>query len=108
MRSVSKAELLYIITKPSYKLEKILELKAIMNYPENQMGPCSETRLLRDQQQRLEYVTRKFGELQQYHPMFYHCNKDIIMNCLVILIRNTKLELYDYDDLYEQFYNSRL
>ena len=59
----SKIESLYLVTQPSYKLEKILELKVIMNYLESQMGLCSEARLLRDQQQRLEYVTRKFGEL---------------------------------------------
>ena len=81
-----------------------LELKVVMNQLESQMGIYSEAKLFRGQQQRLEYVTGKFRELQQYHPMFYHCNKDLIMNCLVALIRNIKLELWNYDDLYDQFY----
>ena len=102
--SISEAELLYVLTKPNHKLEKMLELKVVMNQLESQMGIYSEAKLLRGQQQRLEYVTGKFRELQQYHPMFYHCNKDLIMNCLVALIRNIKLELWNYDDLYDQFY----
>ena len=102
--NTSKAEDLYLVTDPSYKLEKILELKVVMNQLESQMGIYSEAKLLRGQQQRLEYVTGKFRELQQYHPMFYHCNKDLIMNCLVALIRNIKLEFLSYEDLYDQFY----
>ena len=106
--STNKVVRLYICTnlwsQPNHKLEKMLELKVVMNQLESQMGIYSEAKLLRGQQQRLEYVTGKFRELQQYHPMFYHCNKDLIMNCLVALIRNIKLELWNYDDLYDQFY----
>ena len=36
--NTSKAELLYLVTKPSYKLKKVLETKVIMNYLESQMG----------------------------------------------------------------------
>ena len=103
MRSVSKAELLYIIKKPSYNLEKILELKVVMNYLETQMGLYSYGKLLCGQTQRLEYITRKFPEIQQYHPMFYHCNKDLIKTCLVMIMRNYKFELYNCDELYDQF-----
>ena len=105
---VSKPELLYILKnwnkQPNHKLEKILELKVVMNYLENQMGLYSYGKLLSNQNQRIEYITRKLPEIQQYHPMFYHCNKDLISNCLVIIIRNLKLELHNYDYLYDQFY----
>ena len=82
----------------------MLELKVVMNYLENQMGLYSYGKLLSNQNQRIEYITRKLPEIQQYHPMFYHCNKDLIYNCLVIVIRTLKLELHNYDDLYDQFY----
>ena len=103
MMSVSKAELLYIVNKPSYQLEKMLELKVVMNYLENQMGLYSFGKLLSNQDQRIAYITRKFPETQQYHPMFYHCNKDLIKTCLVMIMRNYKFELNDYDELYDQF-----
>ena len=38
MLSVSKAELLYIIKKPSYKLEKIFETKVIMSWVVSKIG----------------------------------------------------------------------
>ena len=100
----SEIELLYLVSQPSYKLEKILELKVVMNYLEIQMGLHSYGKLLSNQNQRIEYITRKLPEIKQYHPMFYHCNKDLIYNCLVIIIRNLKLELHNYYDLYDQFY----
>ena len=105
---VSKAVLLYNIKgwykHPNHKLEKMLELKVVMNYLETQMGLYSYGKLLSSQNQRLEYITRKFPEIQQYHPIFYHCNQDLINTCLVMIIRNAKFELNNYEELYDQFY----
>jgi hypothetical protein len=44
--SISEAELLYVLTKPNHKLEKMLELKVVMNYLESQMGLYSYGKLL--------------------------------------------------------------
>ena len=105
---VSKAKSLFNIqhcyNDTNHKLEKMIEIKVVMNYLENQMGIYSYGKLLCGQNQRIEYTTRKFPEIQQYHPMFYHCNKDIIKTCLVIIIRNAKLDLNNYEELYDQFY----
>ena len=102
MFHASEIESLYLVSEPSYKLEKILELKVVMNYLETQMGLYSYGKLLSNQNQRIEYIARKFPEIQQYHPMFYHCNKDLIKTCLVMIIRNAKLDLNNYEELYDQ------
>ena len=100
---VGKAALLYLCKQNNHKLEKMLELKVVMNYLETQMGLYSYGKLLSNQNQRLEYITRKFPEIKQYHPMFYHCNQDLIQICLVMIIRNVKFELINYEELYDQF-----
>jgi hypothetical protein len=102
--NTSKAEDLYLVTDPSYKLEKILELKVVMNQLESQMGIYSCAKLLHNQNQRLDYVNRRTPEIKQYHPVFWHCNQDLITTCLVMIIRNINFELGNYDDLYDQFY----
>ena len=105
---ISKATSLFNIqhryNDANHKLEKMIELKVVMNYLETQMGLYSYGKLLSGQNQRIEYITRKFPEIQQYHPMFYHCNKDIIKTCLVMIIRNAKLDLNNYEELFDQFY----
>ena len=68
-----------------------------MNWVVSQIGNCN------DDESIFAYMDKQTKKLKESYPMFYHCNKDIIMNCLVILIRNIKLELYEYDDLYDQF-----
>ena len=52
MMSVSQAELLYIVNKPSYKLEKILETKVIMNWVVDKIGTIQVGQSL-SQQKRL-------------------------------------------------------
>ena len=89
--------------KKTHKLEKMLELKVVMNYLETQMGLYSHGKLLSSQDQRLQYIGRKFQEIQQYHPMFYHCNKNLIRTCLVMITANVKLDLKNYEELYDQF-----
>ena len=103
MRSVSKAELLYLVTKPSNKLEKILELKVIMNWVIKKVGSHDVNPDL-STEKRIIYHRWLWQELQKSDPMFCHCNKDLNYNCLVIMIRNINFELCNYDDLYDQFF----
>ena len=104
MRSVSKAELLYLVTKPSYKLEKILETKVIMNWLLDKTD-ADGIKLLKSQEDRIVQVRYIRTNLKEHHPVFFHCNQDVISKCMVMRIRKMDLELYKYDDLYDQLYD---
>ena len=64
MLSVSKAELLYIIKKPSYKLEKVLEMKVIMNWVVKKVGYHHVNPDL-SMEKRIIYHRWLWGELQK-------------------------------------------
>ena len=93
--NTSKAEDLYLVTDPSYKLEKILELKVIMNWLERNMDTTDR---------KPKNLDIEWRGLQEWYPTFCHCNKDIIYICFNMLIRNVELDLNKYEQLYDQFY----
>ena len=103
---VTKIEKLYICKKPSYKMEKILEMKMVMNWLLSKSdiftymyARLTETTL----QERLDMVCDEKRQLQKQYPIYFHCNKDLISNCIVMLLRRMTFKLRDWEDLYDQF-----
>jgi hypothetical protein len=104
LQFVSQAVLLYKLKyynrDGNHKLQTTIETKVIMNQIKNKIP----TNVSGTQSQRFIYLSNKLGELKEQHPVFFHCNKEIVLICFVMLIRNIKVDLNKYDDLYEQFY----
>ena len=93
----SKAEDLYLIHGTNYKLEKMLEIKVMMNWLKRNV----DTTPKRPKEWDIERMC-----LQEYYPMFYHCNRDLIHICLTMLCahsRNANFNLTSYDDLYHEY-----
>ena len=103
---VGKIEKLYICKKPSYKMEKILEMKMVMNWLLSKSDAftymyarLTETTL----EERVDIVCHEKNQLQEQYPMYFHCNKELISKCTVMLLRQMKFKLRDWEDLYDQF-----
>ena len=103
---ISKTEQLYLVRMTNYKMEKILEMKLVMNWLLSKSdillyikSKLTETTL----QERLDIVSCERRQLQQQYPIYFHCNKNLITNCLVMLLRQKKFNLKDYEDLYDTF-----
>ena len=68
--SISVVELLYVLDKPSYKLEKILEITVIMNWLIDKTDAGCITLLESEGEQfACSRETRKY--IQKHHPVFY-------------------------------------
>ena len=105
---IGKTEKLYICKKPSYKMEKILEMKLVLRWLLSKSdvflylhARLTETTL----EERLDIVYYEKKKLEEQYPIYFHCNKELISNCTVMLLRqNTKsFRLRDYEDLYDSF-----
>jgi len=99
---VSNLEFLYNIQhchkKTDHKLETMLELKVIMNQIKNKIDICN------DDESVFAYMDRQLMKLKESCPIFLHCNRKMILNCLLITLRDAKLNLNKYEELYDQFY----
>ena len=42
-------------------------------------------------------------DLEMEYPTYFHCNKNLRPNCFVMLLRQMKFKLKDWEDLYDQF-----
>ena len=104
--STSKIEKFYLVKDRSYKLEKILEMKMVMNWL---LSKSITLHYLNaglnelTQEERMDTVSAEWKKLEKQYPVYCHCNKDIMKNCFVMLLRRMRVKLKNYEDLYDQF-----
>ena len=99
---MSKAKSLFNIqhyhNDTNHKLEKVLETKVIMNQIKSKIDTCNADESI------FTYMNNQSSKLKESYPMFFHCNKDIIIKCLVMLLRGIEIDLNNYETFYDKFY----
>ena len=93
----SKAEDVYFILRTCDRLVKMLDIKVMMNWLKRNIDITPK----RPKEWDIELTN-----LQEWFPIFCHCNKDLIHICLTMLCshtRNASFNLITYDDLYQEF-----
>ena len=81
----------------SDRLEKMLEIKVMMNWLKRNIDITPK---------RAKDWHIELTNLQEYFPIFCHCNKDLIEICITMLIShasNESFNLITYDELYQEF-----